>query len=80
MTTAATADGTLAMAYLPAGGTLTVAMRTFAGPVTAKWFDPTNNSSTTISGSPFTNSGSHNFTSPRKNSAGDADFVLVLTH
>ena len=80
VTTAATADGTLAMAYLPAGGTLTVAMRTFAGPVTAKWFDPTNNSSTTISGSPFTNSGSHNFTSPRKNSAGDADFVLVLTH
>jgi Protein of unknown function (DUF4038)/Putative collagen-binding domain of a collagenase len=80
VTTAATPDGRLAMAYLPAGGTLTVAMQTFVGPVTAKWFDPTNNSFTAISGSPFPNSGSHNFTSPWKNSAGDADFVLVLTH
>ena len=80
VTSAATPDGRLAMAYLPAGGTLTVAMGTFAGPVTAKWFDPTNNSFTTISGSPFPNSGSHGFTTPLKNSVGDSDFVLVLTH
>jgi hypothetical protein len=46
--------------------------------VTARWYDPTNGIFSTISGSPFANSGSRNFTPPRKNSAGDGDWVLVL--
>jgi Putative collagen-binding domain of a collagenase len=49
-----------------------------AGSTTARWFDPTNGTFTSISGSPFANTGSHSFTPPGNNSAGDADWVLVL--
>lgn len=72
----------LGVAYFPGGGgtnTLTVDMTKFAGSVTAKWFDPTNASFATVSGSPFTNTGTHNFTPTGNNSAGDPDWVLLLT-
>jgi hypothetical protein len=49
-----------------------------AGPVTVRWFDPTNGTYQAISGSPFTNSGSRQFTTPGTNSGGDQDWVLVL--
>jgi len=39
--------------------------------VTARWFDPTSGTFTAISGSPFANTGSHNFTTPGNNSNGD---------
>ncbi|HUA06327.1 MAG TPA: DUF4038 domain-containing protein [Solirubrobacteraceae bacterium] len=82
VTAAETPDKTLALAYLPdPGGTLstiTVNLAQMAGSTTARWFDPTNGTFTSISGSPFTNSGSHSFTPPGNNSAGDADWVLVL--
>ena len=42
-TGAKTADGSLAVIYTPVSHTLTVAMGGFAGPVTARWFDPTAN-------------------------------------
>ena len=77
-TGAKTADGTLAVIYTPVSHTLTIAMGSFAGPVTARWYDPTANTFTNISGSPFPNSGSHNFTTPGNNSAGDPDWVLLL--
>jgi hypothetical protein len=84
-------DGTLAMVYC--GGavgqsspyTLTVNMSAFSGPIRARWFDPSNGSTgntyTAIAGSPFANSGTHNFATPGTNganSAGDYDWVLVL--
>jgi hypothetical protein len=47
-------------------------------PVTARWFDPTNGTFTATSGSPFTNSDSHEFTTPGNNSSGDSDWLLVL--
>ena len=47
--------------------------------MTARWFDPTNNTYTTVSGSPFANSGTHTFTTSGNNSAGSPDWVLVLT-
>jgi len=73
-----TLDGTLGVVYTPVSHTLTIAMSGFAGPVTARWYDPSADTFTNISGSPFPNSGSHNFTTPGSNSAGDPDWVLLL--
>jgi autotransporter-associated beta strand protein len=80
VTAARTADGHLAMAYTPSAHTLTVDLAKLSGPVIAHWFDPTSGAYTTISGSPFPNSGTHDFTTPGNNSAGNGngDWVLVL--
>jgi hypothetical protein len=77
-TTAATPDGSLVLTYCPARTTLTVDMANLSGSVTAQWYDPTNGTSTNVSGSPFTNTGNRNFATPGNNSAGDPDWVLVL--
>jgi hypothetical protein len=71
----------LSVAYFSQGSaqTLTVRMNQFAGPVTAKWVDPASGSSSTISGSPFTNSGTHPFSPSGNNSAGDPDWALLFT-
>ena len=79
-TTAFSADGSLAMTYCPTNTTLTVNMAAMAGAATAQWYDPSNGSYLPISGSPFANSGTHQFTTPGKNHAGDGDWVLVLKH
>jgi Protein of unknown function (DUF4038)/Putative collagen-binding domain of a collagenase len=78
VTAARTPDGKLVMAYVPSARTLTVDMSKLSGTVTAKWYDPTAGTFTDISGSPFANAGSHNFTTPGNNSGGDGDWVLVL--
>jgi len=75
---AKSADGSLGIIYTPVSHNMTVAMGNFAGLVTARWFDPTNNTFTSISGSPFPNSGTHNFTPPGNNHAGDGDWILLL--
>jgi hypothetical protein len=71
----------LSVAYFSQGSvqSLTVRMNQFARPVTAKWVDPTSGSSSTISGSPFTNSGTCRFSPSGNNSAGDPDWALLLT-
>jgi hypothetical protein len=79
VTTARTPDGNLIVAYTPTSHTLTVDMTTLSGPATARWFDPTSGTYTSISGSPFANTGSRNFASPGNNSAGALDWVLLLT-
>jgi Protein of unknown function (DUF4038)/Putative collagen-binding domain of a collagenase len=78
VTAARTPDGTLVMAYVPSARTLAVDMSKLSGPVMARWYDPTVGTFTNISGSPFANAGSHNFTTPGNNSGGDGDWVLVL--
>jgi uncharacterized repeat protein (TIGR01451 family) len=78
VTAALTPDGSLGMAYLPQGGSITVAMTRFQNAVTARWFDPSANTFTNIAGSPFANTGPKNFTSPGNNSAGEPDWVLLL--
>ena len=75
---ARTADGFLAIIYTPVSHTMTVAMEKFAGSVTARWFDPTNNTFQTVVGSPFPNTGSHDFTTPGNNQDGDGDWILLL--
>jgi hypothetical protein len=78
VTAALTPDGSLGMAYLSQGGTITVAMTRLQNSVSARWFDPSANTFKTIAGSPFSNTGTHQFTTPGKNSAGEPDWVLVL--
>jgi hypothetical protein len=75
---AVSADGHLGLVYLSANGSVTVAMSKMAGTTTAQWFDPTNATYTLISSS-LANTGTHTFTSSTNNSAGDPDWVLVLT-
>jgi hypothetical protein len=77
-TTARTPDGRLAMTYMPSRRAITVDMTKFSGPVTAKWYDPTNGAYTTVTGSPFANTGTRTFTPTGNNSAGNGDWVLVL--
>ena len=79
VTTAASPDGTLAISYLPAGQTITVNLATFSGRVTARWFDPTNNTFKTVTGSPFANSGTTQLAPGGNNSEGTSDWVLILT-
>ncbi len=75
-TAALTPDGTLAMAYLPDNRRVTIDMSKLAGPVTARWFDPTNASFTDIGN--FANSGTRKFNPPGHNHDGDEDWVLLL--
>jgi len=77
-TAARASDGSMVLAYLPEIREVTIKMSALSGPVTARWFDPTSNSFTNISGSPFPNSGKHKFDPPGKNTGGDGDWVLVL--
>jgi uncharacterized repeat protein (TIGR01451 family) len=78
VTAALTPDGSFGIAYLPQGGTITVAMTNLQSNITARWFDPSANTFTNIAGSPFSNTNSQNFTSPGNNSAGNSDWVLLL--
>lgn len=82
VTAARTADGSLVMAYIPSTGkgarTITVNMAKLSGSANAQWFNPTSGLYTTISGSPFANSRSRDFTTPGDNGTGTNDWVLVL--
>ncbi len=78
VTAAVTPDGSLGIAYLPQGGTITLAMGRLRNGMTASWFDPCANTFRALVGSPSSNAGSRQFTAPGKNSAGDPDWVLVL--
>ena len=79
VTTAASPDGTLAISYLPAGQTITVNLSSFSGMITARWFDPTNNTFEPVPGSPFNNSGVVQISPGGNNSEGTSDWVLVMT-
>jgi hypothetical protein len=78
VTAAATPDGTLALAYAPSSRTLQVDLARFSGPVSARWYDPTDGTYTTASGSPLPNVGTQQFTTPGPNNDGTNDWVLVL--
>lgn len=78
VTTSYSVDGMTSVSYAPHTTSLTVDMSRFSGQVTAKWYDPTSGNFSTVSGSPFANSGSQDFPTPGNNSAGDPDWVLLL--
>jgi hypothetical protein len=77
-TAARTGDGSLVLAYLPTRRTVTIDMTRLSGPVTARWFDPSNGTYTAIAGSMLANRGSRDFTPPAANHDGNGDWVLVL--
>jgi hypothetical protein len=82
VTAGRTPDGKLVMAYVPSNGTatrtLTVDMSKLAGQAQARWYNPTSGAYTTVTGSPFANSGSRMFTTPGNNGTGTSDWALVL--
>jgi hypothetical protein len=77
-TAARTPDGTLLVLYMPTIRKITVDMSKLSGPATAQWYDPTTGEQTDVSGSPFANTGTREFTPPGNNHDGDGDWVLVL--
>jgi hypothetical protein len=78
VTAAFSSDSNFLVAYLPTRSAVTVDMTKFSGPVTGRWYDPSNGKYSTITGSPFSNSGTHNFTPPSNNAGGESDWVLYL--
>jgi len=79
VTTSYLTDGTVSVSYAPVSTSLTFDLSRYSGSVTAQWYDPTSGNFNTVSGSPFANSGTRVFTTPGQNSAGDSDWVLLLT-
>jgi hypothetical protein len=82
-----TVAGQLGIVYCTVAQTVTIALSKMSGPVTARWYDPTNGNYTSIAGSPFANAGSRQFITPsathvETNVDGSAetssDWVLVL--
>lgn len=78
VTAGRTPDGKLVMAYLPSRRTVKVDMSKVAGPVTARWYDPSRGTYAAIEGSPLLNRDKRAFTPPGNNADGDGDWVLVL--
>ena len=78
VTAAEADDHSLALAYLPQGGTLEVALSRFSKPVNVSWFDPSNGQLKSVAGSPFNPEATRSFTAPGKNADGDTDWILVL--
>jgi hypothetical protein len=77
-TAARTPDGTLIIAYMPTIRTIAVDMSKLSGSTAARWYDPTACEYIDVSGSPFANTGTRQFTPPGKNHDGDGDWLLVL--
>jgi hypothetical protein len=77
-TAARTDDGSLVIAYVPTPRPLTVDMTRLAGPVIARWYDPTHGSFTDVASASIANVGNLTFRPPNRNRAGDGDWVLVL--
>jgi hypothetical protein len=77
-TAARTPDGSYVVLYMPTARKITVDMTRLRGAAAAQWFDPSAGTYEVVSGSPFPNSGSQDFTPPGTNAGGDADWVLLL--
>ena len=78
-TTARTADGTLIISYMPQARGIVVDMTKLSATATARWFDPTTGTFTTVAGSPLANTGTRTFTPPTAtHSDGYSDWALVL--
>jgi hypothetical protein len=78
LTAARTADGRLAIAYLPNYREISVDLSQLASPVRARWYDPTNGQYLSLSEMLFPNMGTKKFVPPGKNADGDEDWLLEL--
>jgi len=77
-TAALAEDGSFALAYVPSPRTLTVDLSRLAGPVSARWFDPTGGEYQSAADGVVQNAGNRDFAPPGKNASGDSDWVLLL--
>ena len=81
-TSAVTADGKLAIVYIPSNGKkprpIAVDMTGFAGPVAARWYNPTNGRHVAIEGSPLPNRDKQTMTTPGDNGTKTNDWLLLL--
>ena len=77
---ASTADGSLAMVYIPDRREITLDLARLAGPlVEARWYDPADGRFEAVAGSPFSTTGSRRLGAQTdSNSAGFDDSVLIL--
>jgi hypothetical protein len=75
---ARTADSSLAVVYMPTLRSITIDMTRLSAPAAAHWYDPSSGTYVSIAGSPFANTGTHDFSPPGNNGDGDGDWVLVL--
>ena len=57
-------NGKLGIVYCTALQTVTIDLSKMSEPVSVKWYDPTTGNYISITGSPFANRGSHQFTTP----------------
>jgi hypothetical protein len=72
-------DRSFAIAYMPSVRTVTVNLAQLAGPnVTARWFDPSRGTYTTVTGSPFRATGAQTFRPAGNNASNFGDWALVL--
>ncbi len=78
VTTAYTRDGTLAISYLPTGGTLTIDTTRLRRAMLARWFDPTSGRFTAARQTLPHRPGVR-LTAPQRNAGGADDWVLVVT-
>lgn len=82
VTAARSEDGTLGLAYVPSTGTdrreFTLDLTRFRGPVTARWFNPTDGRYTAIQASPFDHRQPQRLTTPGNNGTGDNDWLLIM--
>lgn len=85
VSSAITRDGTVGVVYYPglsgSNFRLTVNLSKMGGEhgvSNAYWFDPSSATRHQLSGAPFANRGSRTITTPGRNQAGSADWVLVI--
>ncbi len=78
LTAARTPDGSLVVVYTPVLRTFTVNLSKLSAPASVRWFDPSSGTYSGVTGSPFANSGTRDFTPPGNNRDGDGGWVLVL--
>jgi len=72
-------SGAMGLVLVPTATSPTVVMTNFTpSSVRARWMDPKTGSFTTVSGSPFSNTGSQAMTHPGNNSMGTSAWVLVM--
>jgi hypothetical protein len=57
---------------------LTVVLSWFAGPVNARWYNPTSGQSVNEEGSPFANRETRLFYTPGNNGTRSNDWILIL--
>ena len=77
VTTAATPDRSVALSYLPAGGSVVLDLTRLRPRARAQWFDPTSGSLRTAT--PVTRTSTRaRYAVPGRNHAGDRDWVLLI--